>query len=223
MPTVQYRQYLGSLLDKSKEKTPKQFRIGDTYFTSLAMIGGNLFTRHLNNLNHVHKDSNNLLSVIIIWVTNIHGGKTVFNDGVDMNDIGKISHVLNHLNGRCVVGAFDKIFNEGYIWTVHRAILYFILHKSIFIQFVHYRTKFYDRYITSDDGNKYMDDYGSGISPKQKFRKLYNAKYQNTYSNRYYVLKKDYIKYTRVRQTYTIRKLRATCFVYLKGSPYLDA
>ena len=34
-----------------------------------------------------------------------------------MNDIGKISHVLKHTQGRCVVGTFDKILHEGHIWT----------------------------------------------------------------------------------------------------------
>ena len=48
-------------MDKAKEKIPKQCRIVDTCFKSLATIEGNLFTRHPNNLNHVHKDSNNLL------------------------------------------------------------------------------------------------------------------------------------------------------------------
>ena len=56
---------------------------------TLTTIGGNLFTRHPKNRNHVHKDINDLLSVIIILVTNVHGGETVFNDGEIMNDIGK--------------------------------------------------------------------------------------------------------------------------------------
>ena len=38
---------------------------------------------------------------------NVHGGKTVFNYGVNMNDIGKISHMMEHSHGRCVVIAFD--------------------------------------------------------------------------------------------------------------------
>ena len=53
-------------MDKPKEKIRKQCRIGDTCFTSLEIIRGNLFIRHPNNLNHVHKDSKDLLSVIII-------------------------------------------------------------------------------------------------------------------------------------------------------------
>ena len=78
MPTIQYWQNVGSLLDKSKYKITKQCRIVNTCFTSLETIGRNLFTRHPQNFNHVHKDNNYLLSVIIILVTNVHGGETVF-------------------------------------------------------------------------------------------------------------------------------------------------
>ena len=84
------------MMDKAKEKIPKQCIIGDTCFTSLATIGGNLFTRHPKNLNRVHKDSNNILSVIIILGTNVHGGKTVFYYRENMNDIRKRAHVLKH-------------------------------------------------------------------------------------------------------------------------------
>ena len=108
MPTIKYWKILGSIMDKAKENIPKQCRIGDTCFTSLATIGGNLFTRHPKNLNHVHEYSNHLLSVIIILGTDVHGGETVFNDGDKMNDIRKRAHVLNHSRGRCMVGAFDK-------------------------------------------------------------------------------------------------------------------
>ena len=67
-----------------------------------------------------------------------------------MNDIGKRAHVLKHSDGRCVVGAFYEILYEGSIWTGHRAVLSFILHKSIFLHFVHNGTRFYDKYISSD-------------------------------------------------------------------------
>ena len=96
MPDIKYWQNLGIIMDKAKEKIPKQYRTGDTCFTSLATIGGNLFTRHPKNPNHVHKDSKNLLSVIIILGKNVHCGKTVFNYGDKINDIGKRAHVLKH-------------------------------------------------------------------------------------------------------------------------------
>ena len=129
MPKSQYCQNLGSMLDKAKEKIPKKCRIGDTCFMSLEIIGGNLFTRNPNNPNHVHKESNSLLLLIIILGTNVHGGETVFYDGLNMNDIGKIAHVLKHLHKRCLVVPLDKISPEGYIWTGHRDVLSFILHK----------------------------------------------------------------------------------------------
>ena len=75
MPTKKNWQNFGSMTDKAKDNTSKQCRIGDTCFTSLETIGGNLFTRHPKNINHLHKDSNDLLSVIIILGTDVHGGE----------------------------------------------------------------------------------------------------------------------------------------------------
>ena len=91
------------------------------------------------------------------------------------------------MEGVWLVPLIKKI-HEVSIWTGHRAVLSFILQKSIFFHFVHHGIIFYDKYITSDDRNKYMDDDGSGIFP-QKVRKLYNEKYQKIYYNQYYVLK----------------------------------
>ena len=98
-----------------------------------------------------------------------------------MNDIGKREHSMKHSHGRCVVGAFDKILHEVSIWNGNRAVLYFILHKSIFLHFVHNGTKVYEKYITSDDKKKYIDHDGSGVFPKKNVRKQYNAKFQKTY------------------------------------------
>ena len=78
MPTINYWQNLGSTMDKAKEMIPKECRIGDICFTSLATIGGNLYTRHPKNLNHAHKDSKDLLLVIIKLGTDVHGVETVF-------------------------------------------------------------------------------------------------------------------------------------------------
>ena len=101
-----------------------------------------------------------------------------------MNEIRKRVHVLNHSHGRYVVDTLDKILHEGSTWTGRIAIIYFILH------FVHHGTKFYEKYITSYDRKKYMDDDWNGLFPKQNVRKLYNEKYQKNYSNQYYFLKK---------------------------------
>ena len=81
MPTIKYWQNFGRKMKKAKEKIPKQYRIDDTCFTSLATIAGNLYTRHAKNLNHVHKYSKDLLSVIIILGTDVSCDETVFNYG----------------------------------------------------------------------------------------------------------------------------------------------
>ena len=69
--------------------------------------------------------------------------KKFFYDGENMNEIGKIAHVLKHSHERCVIGSFDKILHEGSIWTGHISVLSFILHKSIFIHFVNNGKRFY--------------------------------------------------------------------------------
>ena len=65
--------------------------------------------------------------MIIILGTDVIGGEAFFNDGENMNDIGKRTHVLKHAHGRSVIGSFVKILHEGSIWTGHRAVLLFIL------------------------------------------------------------------------------------------------
>ena len=80
MPTIKYWQNLASIMDKAKQKIPKECRIGDTCFTSFATIGGNLYTRHVKNLNRLHRDSKYFLSVIIILGIDVNGGGTIFYD-----------------------------------------------------------------------------------------------------------------------------------------------
>ena len=69
--------------------------IVDTCFTSLAAIGGNLFSRHTNNMNNVKKDKNDPLSMIITLGTNVNVGETVFN-GLTTNYLGERAHILKH-------------------------------------------------------------------------------------------------------------------------------
>ena len=165
---------LESIMDKAKEMTQKEFIIGDTCFTSLATIGGNIYTIHVKNLNHVQKYSKDILSVIIILGTDVNGGETFFYDGDNMNDIGKRAHALKHSHRRFVFVYFDKSLHEFSIWTGHRAVLSFILHKSIFLHFAHNGTRFYDKYILSKNRIKYIYDDGSGVISKLLVRKKYN-------------------------------------------------
>ena len=88
---------------------------------------------------------------------------------------------------------------------------------------MHNGTIFYDKYISTKNWLKYIDDDGSGVLPKILVRKWYNARYQKTYSNQDHVLKNDYIIDTIICQTYSGRKRKATGYVLITGSPYLDS
>ena len=74
-------------LEKAKEILPSTCIIGGNLFTSMDVIGGKIFSNHPENLNHVHKDSKDLVSVIITLGRNIRGGDTVFYDGVKTSDL----------------------------------------------------------------------------------------------------------------------------------------
>ena len=63
----QYWSTLKLKLEKAKEILPSTCRIGKTIFTPMAVIGGKLYRNHPKNLNHVHKDITDLVSVIIIF------------------------------------------------------------------------------------------------------------------------------------------------------------
>ena len=78
------------------------------YFTSMAVIGGKLYSNQPKNLNHVHKDSKDMVFVIITVGKYISGGDTVFYDGVKTSDLGSRSHILKHLHGRIIFGSFEK-------------------------------------------------------------------------------------------------------------------
>ena len=66
-------------------------------------------------MNHVHKDNEYFLSVIITLGTNIRGGDTVFYDGTKTSDLESRAHALNNLHGRMIFGPFEKCFHEGTI------------------------------------------------------------------------------------------------------------
>ena len=113
----------------------------------MAVIGGKLYINHHKNMNHVHKDSKDSVSVIITLSKNISGGDTMFYDGVKTSDLGSRAHILKHLHGRMVFGPFWKKSHEGTLWSGYRTIISFIIKKEISLHLFHHGDWFYNRYI----------------------------------------------------------------------------
>ena len=68
----------------------------------MAVIGGKIYRNHPKNMNHVHKNTKYLVSVIITLGIDISGGDTVFYDGVKTSDLESRVHILKHLHGRMI-------------------------------------------------------------------------------------------------------------------------
>ena len=62
------------------------------------------------NLNHVHKYSKDIMSVIVTLGPVVNGGENVLLNGITMDEIVKISNVINNSHVRCVLGAFEKFY-----------------------------------------------------------------------------------------------------------------
>ena len=101
----------------------------------MAVIGGKLYCNHPKNLNHMHKDVKDLISVIITLGKDISGGDTMLYDGVESSDFGSRAHILKHLHGIMVFGPFEKVFHEGTLWSGYRAVISFIPTKRNFLHF----------------------------------------------------------------------------------------
>ena len=97
-------------LEKAKEILPSTCIIGETIFTSMSIIGGKLYSNHPKDMNHVHKDTKDFVSVIITADKDISRGYIVFYDGVKTSDLGNIAPILKHLYGRMIFGPFEKVF-----------------------------------------------------------------------------------------------------------------
>ena len=92
-------------------------------------------------------------------------------------------HMFLIIHTKGVFCALHKFLHKGYICTRTRAVLSLSLHKSIFLKFLHHGTKMYDKYIKSENRNKYIDDDGTGIFPKQTVGQIYNENYLKTCFN----------------------------------------
>ena len=131
-------------------------------------MGGNLYTRHSKNLNHVHKDSKDILSVILILRTNFNGGETVFNDGENMNDIVKITHLLKHSHGRCVIFLLIKLYIKSLFGTVIKLFYSLSSTNQYFFTLCRMVQDFMKIYISSKNKKNILMMTGVYFSPNKR-------------------------------------------------------
>ena len=120
-------------------------------FNYMAFIGCKLYIRHPKNMNRVHKDTKDLVSVIITGGKDTSGGDTVFYYGVKTSNLGSRAYILKHLHGRMIFCPFEKVFHEGTLWSGYRTLISFILAKQIFLHLFRHGDRFYNRYLNSVD------------------------------------------------------------------------
>ena len=73
MTANKYWETLKYCLTETKEKIPSQCIIGKFLYIFIAVIGVKIYSNHPKNMNHVNKETKDLVSIIITLGTNISG------------------------------------------------------------------------------------------------------------------------------------------------------
>eukprot|EP00957_Ditylum_brightwellii_P176459 13437952-Ditylum_brightwellii.AAC.1 len=69
------------ILEHAKHVIPAELRVGDTFWTALTLVGD-----LGDGYSHEHKDSKDVVSLIIMVGDNVRGGETLyFNGGCNFN------------------------------------------------------------------------------------------------------------------------------------------
>ena len=76
-----------------------------------------------------------MFSAIIELGTNGSGGETIFYEGISINCLGGISHVINNSYGVFIVVTFNRVLHGDTLLVGHIAVISLIIHKTIFFIF----------------------------------------------------------------------------------------
>ena len=122
---------LFSRLEKCKEIVPDKFRIANTIFTTVALVGSPVEKKKHNR---PHKDINDIVSIFITFGDGVTGGSTNYYSG-DNPLSGEVSTVVEFEHGQFQIGPFDKVLHEGQKWNGDRMVISYFLSKSILKHF----------------------------------------------------------------------------------------
>ena len=89
------------MYEEAKEKIDPILRIGDSGFTTLALVNDLTDGRH-----YPHVDVNDLFNVILVLGDKVEGGSTRYYGGKNPTDPGAVKHEVPHEHLRFQVGPF---------------------------------------------------------------------------------------------------------------------
>ena len=139
--TKHYQQHDPELLEHltAFKKSPQEWRICDTMFTSMALVGD-----LSNGQNHFHRDKNDIVSVILMLGSNdVTGGRTMYFEDGEKNEMNP-THEEKMEHGKFQVGPFDIVNHLGTRWTNQRGIISFYIRRDVFQHFTMFGNKLFN-------------------------------------------------------------------------------
>ena len=117
---------------------PQELLVCGSIFNGMALVGD-----LSDGYNHIHKDKNDLCSIILMVGDNITGGNTLYyKEKVPLMD-SDIQHSESFCHGKFQVGPFNKIYHAGEAWRGPRGIISFYINRQMYDHFKKYGTNIY--------------------------------------------------------------------------------
>lgn len=142
-PDIKKKRVILYMLQKAKKVIPLSCRIGDTFFTHMAVIG-NLSTN--GDLVSKHIDKDDFITVLFHVGQPLYGGGTSYYTGLTSEEFGTLAKHIPCQHGRLTIGCFDKIVHSGEVWEGSRGCINFNVKKKVLEHFLRYGMKYYTQY-----------------------------------------------------------------------------
>jgi hypothetical protein len=139
----------------AKNKIPIELRVGNSCFTSMALVGD---VGSNDGNNHPHRDRNDLTSLIItLGDKNVTGGRTLYYRGGSCFKLkdpyrtcGEVMASTKFVHGQYQIGPFESVLHGGEQWSGHRVVISFYLCKKILHHFYTYGRVPFDEQLSTE-------------------------------------------------------------------------
>ena len=143
--------WLHETLLRVKTVIPPELLIASTIWSALTLVGD-----LEDGCNHLHVDSNDVVSLIVQVGTEVEGGATVYYNGRKFRKATKLNPKqgretcgeevfrVPHKHGQYQVAHFEQIVHEGEKWKGKRGIISFYLNRQLLEHFERHGREYFD-------------------------------------------------------------------------------
>ena len=132
----------------AKTIIPHTCRISDSFFTHMTVLG-NLGKKDCREI-PVHTDKKDIITALVHFGSVTDGGFTMYYDGDDEENYGRLSNCISFKHGRIQIGVYNKVPHAASDWEGNRVTMNFNLKMDVLNHFLIHGNKYYHSYELSN-------------------------------------------------------------------------